>query len=75
MPTYEVYIVQTVSTCLYVEADSPEDAASDFYNAEDMPGGITHQAFGTGATVDEAGEWEAESIMLDGEVVWPKEES
>lgn len=53
---YSVHLVQTVSTTVEVEADSVEDALEKVYTADDMPGSITHGAFGQ-ASVDEAGEW------------------
>ncbi len=53
---YAVHLVQTVSTTVEVEADTVEDALEKVYDSPDMPGGITHGAFGQ-ATVDEAGEW------------------
>lgn len=53
---YSVHLVQTVSTTVEVEADSVEEALDKVYDSDDMPGSITHGAFGQ-ASVDEAGEW------------------
>lgn len=53
---YSVHLVQTVSTTVEVEADSVDKALDQVYDSPDMPGSITHGAFGQ-ASVDESGEW------------------
>ena len=61
----------SVSTTVEVEADSVEQARDDFYNSPDMPGSITHGAFGGSASVDESGEWEPVVIYDEaGAMVW-----
>lgn len=65
MPVYGVHIQLIVSTTIDVEADSPEQAAETFTDHPDMPGSLTYGAFGGGASVDEAGEWEPVSIVDD----------
>lgn len=65
MPDYTVYIQNTVSTAVRVTADTPELAATMIDESPDMPGAITHGAFGGGVTVDEAGEWEAFTVVAD----------
>lgn len=65
MPVYGVHIQMIVSTTIDVEANSPEEAAEIFVDSPDMPGGLVHGAFGGGASVDEAGEWEPVSIVDD----------
>jgi hypothetical protein len=71
MPQYRVGITQTVSSSVLVEAESPEAAASEFYNSPDMPGSITVGAFGSYCNVDEAGEWEASEVLdAKGNIVW-----
>lgn len=71
MPTYEVAVHMVVSAVVEVEADTPELARDLAYESPQMPGSITGQAFGSGASVSEAGDWEAVSVELDGEQVWP----
>ena len=56
MPRYSVHLTQSVSTTVEVEATSVEEALENVHNSPDMPGRITHGAFGQ-ASVDEAGEW------------------
>lgn len=74
MPTFKVHIVQTVSAVVEVEAETAEEAAlEEFYNSEQMPSSISYGAFGTHARVDEAGQWEATSVELDGKEVWTGE--
>jgi hypothetical protein len=63
--------VQTVSASVEVEAATPQDAADDFYQSDDMPGQITIGAFGNAARVDEAGEWYAIEVTDEaGKVLW-----
>ena len=71
MPTFRVHITKVVSTAIDVEADSAEQAAADFESSPDMPGAMVYGAFGPGASVDEAGEWEAVSVRdQDNNEVW-----
>lgn len=70
MPMYQVHITRVVSTTIDVEADSIEQAVEEFHHAPDMLGGLVHGAFGGGASVDEAGEWEAYSVMHNGQELW-----
>jgi len=65
MPTYTVHLLQTISTAVEVEADNVDDALEKVYDSPDMPGPITHGAFGR-ASVDEAGEWTPVSVYQDG---------
>lgn len=58
---YSVHLVQTVSATVQVEAESVDEALEKVYDSPDMPGAITHGAFGQ-ASVDEAGEWEPVSV-------------
>jgi hypothetical protein len=74
MPTFNVHIVQMVSTVIEVEADSAEEAAETYFNAPTMPGSITIGAFGAGVSVSEAGEWEAAAVFdEDDNEVWTAE--
>jgi hypothetical protein len=72
MPTYQVHIVQMVSTTIDVEAETPEQATEVFLDAPDAPGSLVHGAFGGGASVDEAGDWEAYAVMLGNDTVWER---
>jgi hypothetical protein len=70
MATYNVHLVQTVSTVVTVEADSPQDAVGLAWDSEDMPGSMVYGAFGS-ASVDEARDWEAMSVTdAEGNEVW-----
>jgi hypothetical protein len=65
--------MQTVSTSVTVDAETPEEAIYAIDQSDDMPGSITHNAFGSGAAVDEAGEWAAYSVTdADGAEVWAR---
>lgn len=67
---YTVHLTQTVSTAVEVEADSVEEALENVYDADDMPGSITHGAFGQ-ASVDESGEWTPVEVYdADNKTVW-----
>lgn len=73
MPEYIAYIQKGVSTAIRVTADTPELAATLIDESPDMPGQITHGAFGGEVTVDEAGEWEAFTITdANGVEVWTR---
>lgn len=54
---YAVHLVQTVSTTVTVDAATVEEALEKVYDSPDMPGAITHGAFGQ-ASVDAASEWD-----------------
>lgn len=70
MPTYNVHLIETVSTTVTVDADSPEVAIELAYKSDDMPGSMVHGAFGS-ASVDEAGDWEAALVTNEnGDEVW-----
>jgi hypothetical protein len=56
MAKYTVHLTQEVSTAVTVEAETPEDAVELVYDSPDMPGSMTHGAFGR-ASVDES-EWQ-----------------
>ncbi len=58
---YAVHMTQTVSTAVEVEAASVGSAFEKANYSDDMPGSITHGAFGQ-ASVDEAGEWTPVSV-------------
>lgn len=60
MPEFTVHLINTVSSSVTVEADSPEDAINKAYDSDDMPSGITVGAFGS-ASVDD-GEWIPSSV-------------
>lgn len=71
MPEYTVHIYSTVSTAVTVEADDPEQASEAVWDSADMPGSITHGAFGQGAAVDHDGEWLVSAVSDEsGEEVW-----
>ncbi len=66
---YTVYLKNTVSTAVNVEADSPDEAVDLAFDSNDMPGRITFGAFGE-ASVDD-GEWEAFEVTDEsGATVW-----
>lgn len=68
---FSVYVQNTVSAVLDVEADSPEAAIEAAYASPDMPGSITVGAFG--AAVDD-GEWTPYEVYDEaGETVWKDE--
>jgi len=70
VPTYNVHLIETVSTTVTVDADSPEAAIDLAYESNDMPGSMGYGAFGS-ASVDEAGEWEAAAVTNEnGDEVW-----
>lgn len=70
---YRVYMVNTVSTSVEVEAESWEEAIDEAYNSDDMPGSITVGAFGC-ASVDD-GDWMPHSVTdTAGETVWSADE-
>ncbi len=72
MPKYLVHMINPVSTMVEVEADNPEAALDAAYDSPDMPGGMSHSAFGN-ATVDE-GEWTAVCVEdSSGNEVWTEE--
>lgn len=75
MPEYRVYMELVVSTSITVEAPNPEAAIDAAYESPGMPGAMSHSAFG-GASVDEAGDWDAVLVTNpDGEEVWKEDSS
>jgi hypothetical protein len=69
MPKYTVYMTNTVSTAIDVEADDPEAAIDAAYESDDMPGGITVGAFGSQSVDD--GDWQPDSVLdADHNQVW-----
>ncbi len=73
MPIYQVHITKEVSTTIDVEADSPEDARDRIAESPGYPGTMVHGAFGSGASVDEAAEWEPYAVMLGNEELWTRD--
>lgn len=70
MPKFNVHLIEVVSTTVTVEADNPGHAMELAYESDDMPGSMTYGAFGQ-ASVDEAGEWEVDSVTDEnGDEVW-----
>lgn len=70
MTTYRVYVSQTVSAVVEVEADSVGEALDTFHEADGMPGSLTVGAFGQ-VDVDEDGEWQPVLVTdEDGLEVW-----
>lgn len=70
MPQFTVHLVQTVSSSVTVDAETYEEAIEAAWDSEDMPGSMSHGAFGS-ASVDEAGEWMAQEVTDDsGNSVW-----
>ncbi|QWF85842.1 hypothetical protein [Amycolatopsis sp. CA-230715] len=75
MPTYAVYLTQTVSTTVIVVAGDPEAAEAAAYDCPDMPTTMRPRAFGN-ANVDEDGTWAVELVTdVDGNVVGPRQET
>lgn len=56
MPKYRVYYVQTASTVVEVEADSPKEAEEIGF--EKLPGGLCHQCAGQ---IDLSGDWDVDA--------------
>jgi len=72
MAEYTVHLTMVVSTGVTVEADDPDAAIDAAYHSPEMPGTMSHQAFGD-ALVDES-EWEPASVSdAAGEEVWSED--
>jgi hypothetical protein len=71
---YSVYVQNTVSAVVDVEANDPEAAIAAAFQSSDMPGSIGQGAFGS-VSVDD-GEWEPFEVYDEaGAVVWAEQSS
>lgn len=67
---WTVYVTNTVSAAVTVEAEDIDAALDAVYDSPDMPGSITIGAFGP-TPVDEDGEWQPVSVADEtGSEVW-----
>jgi hypothetical protein len=70
MPQYTVHMVSTISVAVTVEAEDKDAAIELAYDSPDMPGSMSHGAFGQ-ASVDESGEWSPSAVTDErGFTVW-----
>lgn len=73
MPEFTVYLTQSATTAIRVEADTPEGALELAYQT--APGGLCAKCTGLGNPpgVSLAGQWEPEEVVdEDGATVWPE---